>query len=321
MCKNSRSASAGKLAHVLGEGVTPTGCSYGAVAPKGLCAPGTAPRDSAKCQPPVKTPSTTCLQGRRRTLPGSLQTSAYGSRPAAGLPSPILLSVVSWQTTRTRSSPNFPWHLADSAQRVGLSYLRTFAELLDKVQAIHTHPPLALLRGGVECTALALWLIRPDGAQTRQERGLIAWHSDLKDRAGFERVTGWTAPGGGKAATARQAELTHIAHGLGLSVKKKDLSCTTTEIIAAAASEIDYPKSEALRLWSLSSGLAHGRYWPSIIGGLVPRGARISSPSGGYAVGLDISDEILIDMSKLAHRLTSAWNHWRPARGAPPTGG
>lgn len=214
--------------------------------------------------------------------------------------------------------PYFPWHLAWSSRRVSLSYMHTLRQLLTQVGSVHTHPPLGLLRGGLEAAALHLWLIRPDDHLERCRRGVLAWHRDLNDRAGFEQVTGWQASPKGMRATARQAELAHIAHGLGLSVKKRDLQSSTTQVIATAAMEIGVAEKEAKRLWSLSSGLAHGRYWPSIIGGLP--GSRQPSAAGGYVVSLTVSDDHLLDMTRLAHRVMSAGAHWQGVRCAvtPP---
>lgn len=213
--------------------------------------------------------------------------------------------------------PYYPWHLAWSSRRVALSYMDTLRQLLTTVGSVHTHPPLGLLRGGLEAAALHLWLVRPDDHLERCRRGMLAWHRDLNDRAGFEAITGWQPPREGLRATARQAELLHLAHGLGLSVKQRDLRYSTTQIIATAASEIGVAQAEAKRLWSLSSGLAHGRYWPSIIGGLTP-GTKQVSAAGGYAVSLTVSDDHLLDMTRLAHRVMAAGRHWQSVRCAAP---
>jgi len=150
-------------------------------------------------------------------------------------------------------NPYYPWHLAWSSRRISQAYMDTFRQLLTQVRSVHTHPPLGLLRGGLEAAALHLWLIRPDSHRERCRRGTVAWHRDLGDRAGFEAVTHWQAPAQGKPATARQAELVHVAQELGLSGKQRDLRCSTTHVITQAAEEIGVAGNEAKRLWSLSS--------------------------------------------------------------------
>lgn len=63
---------------------------------------------------------------------------------------------------------------------------------------------------------------------------------------------------------------------------------------------------------ALSSGLAHGRYWPALRG-LDPAGGAVA-PGGTLQVAYTVPDKLLQDMTETAHRFTVAAHHGMQAR-------
>lgn len=205
------------------------------------------------------------------------------------------------------------WYLASTALAVAVEYLATFRELLAEVRAVHLHPPVGLLRGALEASGTALWLVLPEDDQLRQQRALVAWYSDMEDRAMYEDVSGWTPPRPrSRTARTHQAEVRALAPSVGMSTARDGLKRRTYQVLRDAAAGVGAKPDEAARLWALSSGFAHGRYWPALLG-LDPVAGQVA-PGGTVQVLYTVPDALLRDMTALAHRFTVAAHHGLRAR-------
>jgi hypothetical protein len=203
------------------------------------------------------------------------------------------------------TSPYYGWHIAATSLGVAVAYLDTFRFQLAGAR-LHIHPPVALLRGALESSARAVWMVAPDDPRERQTRALQAWYTDLADRHWYEKRTRWQPPRErGRRATQRQAEIRQLAIDLRLPSSVKALTRTTTSVIQAAAEGVSYPSSEAARLWSLSSGLAHGRYWPALVGDLEIESAA-ETGEDTVQIAYVVPDWLLWGLAALCHRFTTA---------------
>lgn len=215
------------------------------------------------------------------------------------------------------TEPYLGWHLAASSLRIGIAYLDTFRSTLN--HGLHLHPPIALLRGALETSGTAVWLVESDDPRTRRQRGLAAWWSDLNDRHIFEQTTSWQPDRAqGRLARARQKEIKDLAQHLGLASSNASLNVTTWKMLRAAALAVGETESKVGRLWALSSGLAHGRYWPAIIGDLDVAGALSIGPMTQQRA-VTPPDWLLLDLAKIAHRFTVAAAHHLRHRSVRPS--
>ncbi len=155
------------------------------------------------------------------------------------------------------TAPYFGWHIAAGSVGVAVAYLDTFRQQLGREHSrLHPHPPIALLMGALEASALAVWLVRPDEPAVRRGRALAAWWSDLADRDGYERAERYKPAPPAKSAADRQAEVRKLAATLGLPSSKGALGRTTTSTILDAGTALGMNRQKLARLWSLSSGVA-----------------------------------------------------------------
>ncbi len=169
---------------------------------------------------------------------------------------------------------------------------------------------MGLLRGALETSALACWLLVPEDAKERQRRGLNAWFDDLKNRAKYERAAQWIPPNAqARTAKQRQDEVREVAVRCKLLANSVSKDIITTNLLPAVAREINADAAEVSRLWALSSGVAHGRYWPNILGDFQHQGgAQLSD--GTIHVALAVPDALLVGLTSAAHRFTLAARHW-----------
>jgi hypothetical protein len=194
------------------------------------------------------------------------------------------------------------WHLstlAVSALNTAIEHVHAVKLLLVDAKAAPPHALLTLLRSALEDASLAVWLLAPDERQERLTRALRAWHRDFGDRAGFEkhervqlRSKQW------RSGTARQQQMIELATHLGLDAATVRKRLTATAVIDEATAAIGQ-RDDGLRLWSLSSGQAHGRLWAVMKN--VPTDA--TRQKSNFAIRFVVDESNVIDLARIDHAL------------------
>jgi hypothetical protein len=195
-------------------------------------------------------------------------------------------------------------HLVLAGLSGAIDHLDAFRQLIVKAQVLHAAAPISLLRAALEEAGLALWLIHPGQRQERLFRALRAHHRDMNDRAGYEKGKPPNPGPKGKTALQRCADIRALAVSLGLDQSKVAAPLSATAVIEKACIAVGAAGADGLRLWHLSSGLAHGRHW-TVMHGYEVRGVR---DSGGGVAELQITgnEDLVTRMTKLGHALVRA---------------
>lgn len=194
--------------------------------------------------------------------------------------------------------PGFPASaLIRSGLDAGIEHLHALGVLFIDAKVAHPHVPLTLLRASLQDLAEAVWLLAPDHRDERLLRALRVWYRDFGDRAEYEKIK--PQQPGRKTGTDRQAEMVALAKALRLNAGTVGGRLVTTSIIAQAADLVGL-RDEALRMWSLSSGLAHGRFWSRFIG-LDAVGA-VPAP-GGFMLTVVASEAEVVALGRVCNAL------------------
>lgn len=194
--------------------------------------------------------------------------------------------------------PGFP---GSSLMRIGLDtaieHLHGLGVLFIDAQVAHPHVPLTLLRASLQDAAEAVWLLAPNQQDERLLRVLRIWYRDFGDRAEYEKIK--PQQPGRKTGVDRQADMIALAKTLRLNPGTVGGKLHTTSMIAQAADLVGR-RDEAQRLWSLSSGLAHGRYWARLIGlDLV----EAEPATGGYTLTVVASEADVVALGRVCWEL------------------
>jgi hypothetical protein len=192
-------------------------------------------------------------------------------------------------------------HLILAGISGAIDHLDAFRQLLVKAQALHAAAPITLLRAALEEAGLALWLTHPSNQQERLYRALRAHHRDMRDRVGYETIKPPNPGPKGKTALQRCEEIRDLAVTLGIDKSRVAAPLSATAVLGAACIAVGAIGADGLRLWHLSSGLAHGRHW-TVMHGYEVRGVK--DAGGGIAV-LQIAgnEDVVTRMTKLSHAL------------------
>lgn len=211
---------------------------------------------------------------------------------------PIFSEVERWKTASERESLPGPaprsglaedvlrleiypgTHLFRAGINGAIDHLDAFRVLIVKTQTLHLVAPVTLLRAVLEDASLALWLISPDQRSERLLRALKAHHTDMKGRVGYEKIRPPSLGPKGKTAVQRCVDIRQLATRLGLDEKAVGQHLSTTGVITNACRVLGATGSDGPRLWSLSSGLAHGRHW-TVMHGYKLHG--MADAGGGFA--------------------------------------
>jgi hypothetical protein len=195
-------------------------------------------------------------------------------------------------------------HLFRAGLSGAIDHLDAFRLLIVEVEALHLMAPVTLLRAVLEDASLALWLTSPGQQSERLLRALKAHYTDMKGRAGYEKIQPPRPGLKGKSAVQRCADIRELAVKLGLDGKDVSQHLSTTRVITEACSVLGGAGSDGPRLWSLSSGLAHGRHW-TVIHGYKLHGA--TDVGGGFAeLQVTSNEDEVKSMALLGHALIQA---------------
>jgi len=194
--------------------------------------------------------------------------------------------------------PGFPGStLIRTQMDTAIEHLHALGVLLVDAKVAYPYALVTLLRASLEEAAEATWLLAPDQRDERVLRALRVWCRDFGDRAEYEKMR--PQQPGRKTGLDRQADMLALTKQLGLNAGPVGGRLNTTSIIAQAADIVGH-KDEALRLWSLSSGLTHGRYWARLVG-LELVGA--TPAPGGFTLEVTASEAEVVALGRVCWAL------------------
>ncbi|MFG1946144.1 hypothetical protein [Nonomuraea sp. NPDC048826] len=180
-----------------------------------------------------------------------------------------------------------------------VDHVLTLRSLVTGAREITNAAPWTLLRGVIEPSSVAVWILdEPDRAQ-RRERALRVWRHDMKERSKWEKDAGVVPPPPGKKATERMKDIEEIAKRLGLRPQQvvQDLHYSTT--VRDAGQAVGLSGTEALVRWRECSGFAHGRTWASVKLSQPVSATRLRDRDG-VMVALTLSETDLERVASLA---------------------
>jgi len=176
--------------------------------------------------------------------------------------------------------------------------------------------PWTLLRGVMEPSALAVWMLAPASRSGRRERALRVWYTDMLERGSWETDTGAPAPEG-EARTGRQRaeQVAKLARSLGLKESSVAVRVNYAEVIGKAGASVGHATGEARARWRECSGFAHGRTWP-LLRRSTPEAAEPAP--GGYTLAVTFAEEYHRAAARLTTDLLAAALDTFAAAAAPP---
>ena len=187
--------------------------------------------------------------------------------------------------------------LVHSSLSAGVMHVDALIRLVTEAKALDPYSPWTLLRGALENFATSGWLLAGGDRMDRRCRALSLWDEDFRNRAQYERDTGWTPPRPkAKSGEQRREQIQRIAGGLGLTLRRP----LANEIISAAAHEAGLDPDRARASWRVASGFAHGRFWP-YMNATEPRSA--APLPDGYLFAFVVDDEKLKTLAMACEKL------------------
>ena len=166
-----------------------------------------------------------------------------------------------------KADPYHVSHMAWQSLTVAVDHLHCFRESLvqeveDKLSlTLYSYSQYSLMRGALENSARAAWLLGPSSRAVRIERRLALQASDHRASDRLRELLGATPP---RPLPVRMRQLVLLAVNAGISVddgsteKRLRGGAQTTEIVKAAGGIIGMGGNEAQAVWSACSSLAHG---------------------------------------------------------------
>ncbi|MEU7832868.1 hypothetical protein [Nonomuraea sp. NPDC049129] len=181
-----------------------------------------------------------------------------------------------------------------------LDHALTLQLLVTRARVVTNAAPWTLLRGVIEPSSVAVWILDDSNRKHRQERALRVWHHDLAERGKWEDDLGFVPQSPALNGRARAAQLITIANNLGLRPQALNTKFTYSDAVAYAAEAVSMPRGTGRARWRETSAFAHGRTWPLL---------RLSEPEsaerirGGYILTLTLSENDLKPAAEFATAL------------------
>lgn len=173
--------------------------------------------------------------------------------------------------------------------------------------------PWTLMRGVIESSSVAVWILAEQKRAHRRERALRVWHHDMKERGNWERNTGHVPLPPGQPASARMTQIVGIAKKLHLRPEQVTQKLLYSRTVHDAGVAVGMPGQEAQARWSECSGFAHGRSW-SAFKLSRPVAAKRMRDGTSAMVALSLSETDLKPVVNLATTLVNtALSYWADA--------
>jgi hypothetical protein len=178
----------------------------------------------------------------------------------------------------------------------------TLHSLIMRAGEVTNAAPWTLLRGVIEPSSLAVWILDGSSRAHRQERALRVWRHDMRERSNWEKDTDFVPTPPGQKATDRIKQIDEIANRLGLRAQQVSEKLYYSHTVRDAGQAAGMSGREALARWRECSGFAHGRTWSSM---------RLSQPLAatrlrdrdGVMVALALNEKYLEGVAGLATTL------------------
>lgn len=171
-----------------------------------------------------------------------------------------------------------------------------------KASEITAAAPWTLLRGVIEPSSIAVWILNDTNRAHRRERALRVCRNDMHERSKWENDTGDFPTPPGKPATARMAEIDRLATSLILRPQQVAATLRYSTTVRDAGTAIGMSGAEALARWRECSGFAHGRTWPKMKLSQPVSAARMRDPNW-VMLALTLDETYLKPVADLATQL------------------
>jgi hypothetical protein len=176
-------------------------------------------------------------------------------------------------------------------------HLQTWHDLVHHVLPAYAH--MTLLRGVVENTAWARWLLDPALAtDERVARAVASQIKDYGDRHQFEHATGLDAKPrpSGKHGAERRADLIAARNSQGVAPLRLPAATEVCERYVVSAGPL-----VGGAVYRLLSAFAHGRQWTLLVSSLQDVGF-VRVPTGAHPMRVSANEEAAIMLTMLAVR-------------------
>ncbi|SFK92947.1 hypothetical protein SAMN05216275_14183 [Streptosporangium canum] len=190
--------------------------------------------------------------------------------------------------------------LVTSSIGAAVDHVIALRSLVMKAGEVTNAAPWTLLRGVIEPSSLAVWILDDPNRAHRRERTLRVWRHDMTERSYWERTTGHVPSPPGQKATDRIKQIDGIAKELGLRMQQVTERFRYSHTVRAAGTAVNMP--EALARWQECSGFAHGRTWAAVRFSQPVSAARMRDPDS-VMLGLALNETLLEQAADLATAL------------------
>lgn len=146
-------------------------------------------------------------------------------------------------------------HLIGYLLHTAVDHLHALKTLLADAQAQHTFAPYTLIRGAIEASSTALWILQDNDPHQVARRSLILERQSLWDQRRASRLVDPDADWDEE----RLDMLNKVLGKNNLTTKDVRTAPPTTELIETTATTFSLPTSRLT--WQMCSAAAHGRPW------------------------------------------------------------
>jgi hypothetical protein len=206
------------------------------------------------------------------------------------LPRPVRGSDLDRDAELLRAFGAYP--LLSGSHLSAANHMHAFCDSLAKANTVYAAASVTILRGALEPTALALWMVQPDDQNDRLRRALRAHYGSLSEYLKYKNATGATEAGGRIANHVE--ELRELAKEI-LGPETGVAGPNTTEVLR------DIAGAGAEELWRLSSGIAHGLDWTKLTGFYVAAKRSSGAPTPDVHLLPDL--DLIAQLTRTVHQL------------------
>ncbi|TQM62939.1 hypothetical protein FBY41_2984 [Humibacillus xanthopallidus] len=123
-----------------------------------------------------------------------------------------------------------------------------------EAKSVHTYAEYAMIRGGIECAAVAWWLLEPPSQRERVSRSLRVFWADTKDMGlVYQDASSWR-----RTKRQRLEWRNAVALANGIDSGTLDGGYNMTSVLTTMSTKMG---SGVLTAWRVASGMTHGRSW------------------------------------------------------------
>lgn len=153
------------------------------------------------------------------------------------------------------------WHAISHA----VDCLHMLRSVFRDASALHMYAPFLLIRGAMENSSAAVWMLAPGSRPERVLRRLRFAALDIHGGEKMKRLIGYVGP---RSEQQRNDQVQDLARRAGVDERKALKRPSYTEIVAAAGAHTGVTEKNAQMVWGMCSAVAHGDFWstPTVVG-------------------------------------------------------